>query len=450
MSERGAKIAKEFESVSEYEANMRETGYARYSYQELMDREAKMTPMIEGASDVALFNSGAAAMHTALAAEGLRPGDHVVCARSIFATTKKEIERLVESGIQVTFIDTGDREEVERIVRENNPRLFVAESIANSTKMEMLDMAHLGAVVRDVNSSQQDVSPDEAFSKYASARERLSGVSQKTKERLLASIEEFRTGNNPFIFRDAISELMIETSQNRSGAVREVAKLVKYVLRESSRKKLSLLIDNTLPSPHLINPLKIIGGDVEKVIIESGTKHYQEGANEITLGIAYSDDPAKVRALKEQRIALGTYLQPSSENLMPNTIGERMPKIMESHARNALHLAETFNRIPGCDVSHPNLPQHANGELATQLAPQGSVTLFYVTLPEGVPANEFMQQVKDVAGDRIGLGTSFGHSKTWLSNYGLDSRTVRVAAGSEPEEESHEVASVFLRVLSGA
>ena len=128
---------------------------------------------------------------------------------------------------------------------------------------------------------------------------------------------------------------------------------------------------------------------------------------------------------------------------MPNTIGERMPKIMESHARNALHLAETFNRIPGCDVSHPNLPQHANGELATQLAPQGSVTLFYVTLPEGVPANEFMQQVKDVAGDRIGLGTSFGHSKTWLSNYGLDSRTVRVAAGSEPEEESHEVASVF-------
>ena len=54
MSERGAKIAKEFESVSEYEANMRETGYARYSYQELMDREAKMTPMIEGASDVAL------------------------------------------------------------------------------------------------------------------------------------------------------------------------------------------------------------------------------------------------------------------------------------------------------------------------------------------------------------------------------------------------------------
>ena len=157
------------------------------------------------------------------------------CARGRFCNYEKEIERLVESGIQVTFIDTGDREEVERIVRENNPRLFVAESIANSTKMEMLDMAHLGAVVRDVNSSQQDVSPDEAFSNMPPP-ERGFPACHKTKERLLASIEEFRTGNNPFIFRDAISELMIETSQNRSGAVREVAKLVKYVLRESSRK----------------------------------------------------------------------------------------------------------------------------------------------------------------------------------------------------------------------
>src|SRR5688572_4015980 len=88
------KIAPEFESVEKYNQEINETGYARYNYQELIDREANLTQMIEGAKDVALFNSGAGALHSAIESEDLKAGDVVFCANAVYGTTKTDVEQL--------------------------------------------------------------------------------------------------------------------------------------------------------------------------------------------------------------------------------------------------------------------------------------------------------------------------------------------------------------------
>ena len=207
------------------------------------------------------------------------------------------------------------------------------------------------------------------------------------------------------------------------------------------------MIDNTLPSPKLLNPLETLRNiKIEKVVIESGTKHYQEGENEITLGLAYSDNIEKMRAIKSRRIELGTYLQPADERKIPDTITETMPEIMKNHAYNALKIAEVLSDIKGFEVSHPNLPAHKQNDLATIIAPEGVTTLFYITVPPQITGETFMEEVKKLGGDNIGLGSSFGHKKTWLSNYGLDNRTVRIAAGSEGREQFKKILEIFRRV----
>ena len=58
MGERlGPKIAPEFGDMGQFNAEINDVGYARYNYKELLKREAKLTAMIEGSADTALFNS---------------------------------------------------------------------------------------------------------------------------------------------------------------------------------------------------------------------------------------------------------------------------------------------------------------------------------------------------------------------------------------------------------
>src|SRR3989338_8969109 len=99
--ERRPKIAPEFGSVREFDAEINDVGYARYNYTELQEREEKLRGMINEATDVALFNSGAAAMHSAIEAEGLKTGNIVLCANAIYGTTKSDIKQLENAGVEV-------------------------------------------------------------------------------------------------------------------------------------------------------------------------------------------------------------------------------------------------------------------------------------------------------------------------------------------------------------
>lgn len=446
MSEKPV-IAPEFRDMDHFNAEINDVGYARYNSNELLEREREFTEMIPRAADVALFNSGAAAMHTALEAEGLKSGDIVFCADKIYGTTTEAVKAFQSFGVKVIFFDPSDSEKLEELVMKVRPRLIVAETVANKKEMPFLDVAKLAQIAQNANELyQKELTPEKMLQEILNKKRNGENISAVTRTLILEALAEFQIGNNPFVFRKAIRALEDERSMGRTETIRELSKWIKKLMIDS-REKVSLILDNTLPSPVLLNPLENVQGyDGEIVVVESGTKHYQEGNNQITLGLAYSNDAGKIRRIKETRINIGTYLQPATEQLIPDTIHENMHDFLENHARNALHLARELEVIPGLVVYHPNLESHPQSDVVNELAPQGMVTLFYITLPEGQKGENFMQRVKEEGGNLIGLGSSFGHKKTWLSNYGMDERTVRIAAGSESEEEFQSVIDVFRKV----
>ncbi len=59
-----------------------------------------------------------------------------------------------------------------------------------------------------------------------------------------------------------------------------------------------------------------------------------------------------------------------------------------------------------------------------------------------------MDKVKKAGGENIGLGSSFGHKKTWLSNFALGDRTIRIAVGMESPEEFENVARAFEEAIN--
>lgn len=412
--------------------------YARAGFPELRKKEEEFAEMI-GVPDVALFNSGMAAIYTAVEAENLKPGDVVFCGKDVYGQTKKMYESLKKRGIEIELLDSGNMEEIEAMVKEKKPRLIILEDIANSSDMQVCDLKKLSEIAEKANSGyKSELSMDKLLEKYVSKRPELENFGEDEKVEIVKSIDEFRAGNNPFVFRNT-AKIMEKAGLQRKEAIRELSRLVKYVLK-NSRDKLSLIIDNTLASPQLYNPLKDLG-DAEAVVVESGTKHYQEGGDKITLGIAYSVRKEKIDAIKDKRTELGSYLQPNDEKEIPEKITETMPDIMKRHAANALKLAELIDKTGKAEVSHPNLPEHKDNELARKIAPEGLVTLFYLTIAD---APKFIKRVKEIGGDKIGIGVSFGHYKTWVFNIGDQ---VRIAAGSESEEEFQEVLNIFEKAL---
>ena len=107
MSERNegrVPIAKEYPDMSAFNQDTRDvfagkdTGmYQRYDYKELVADERKFAEMI-GVPDTALFNSGMAAIHTAIEAEGLKPGDVIMEINQNAVTTPESVNTFVENA----------------------------------------------------------------------------------------------------------------------------------------------------------------------------------------------------------------------------------------------------------------------------------------------------------------------------------------------------------------
>ncbi len=428
------------EQIEKYERGEKVDIYARAGYPEIEKREKDFAEMI-GAPDTALFNAGMAAIYTAVEAENLKPGDVVLCGKDVYSQTKKMYGSLEERGIKIDLIDSGNMDEIKEKIESKKPRLIILEDIANAQDMQVCDLKKLAKLTERANEKYQtELSPSRLLEQYFSKREQYKNIPAKFKENIEAKIEEFKQGNNPFVFRDVIQEVENTAGLSKKEAIREVARIVKFILR-NSRGKLSLIIDNTLASPILYNPIKDLeDSDVEMVVVESGTKHYQKGQDKITLGIAYSNRQDKIGAIKQKRTELGTYLQPVAEKEIPQDITETMPNILKQHADNALKLAEMLSKSKNIiEVSHPNLPPHKQNELVKKIAPKGLATLFYIKAQDSA---EFVKKIKELGGDKIGVGASFGHKKTWLYNLG---KQVRIAAGSESEQEFADVMEIFQR-----
>ena len=477
MSEKSmfeGKISRDFQTPADQDVEVKKYAsgkefdfYARYGYSDLSKRENEFSEMM-GSADCALFNGGMAAIDTAIEAEGLKSGDVVVCAKEMYEQSSAIIDMLKNRGIEVVTVDPGNMEEIAMIVATKKPRLIFLESVANSQDMQVCDIQQLISIAESANHEyQENLTPKKLIEKYFSIKKypiesgamdlqnpsaeespKLMAGSELTnlQEMLVEEISEFKEGNNPFVFRKALRELEQQTGCSREESIKEISKVVQNV-KKNGREKLSIIIDNTLPSPVLYNPLEDAkGSSVEMVVVESATKHYQAGQDKITMGVAYSSNAEKIKEIKTVRAMIGSYLQPIAEREIPDDLTEIMPEIIRRHAKNALELAQLLSASgKTSEVDHPNLPEHAQSELAREIAPDGLVTLFNIKIKN---APKFVETLKEIAGDKIGLGGSFGHPKTWVMNLGeYWPERIRIAAGSETKEEFEEILDIFKKAL---
>ncbi|MFA7209202.1 MAG: PLP-dependent transferase [Parcubacteria group bacterium] len=467
ISQNFESLDKQAVQVEKYEKGEAFDFYARYGYLKLAEREKEFSEMM-GSADCALFNDGMAAIDTAIEAEGLKNGDVVICAKEMYEQSNAIVDTLKNRGVEVVAVDPGNMEEIAEVVEMKKPRLIFLESVANSQDMQVCDIKRLMSISESANQDyRENLTSEKLIEKYFSIkRYPLAGGANdqqgpsvgethdskagselgNLKKMLSKEISEFEEGNNPFVFRKALREFERQTGCDREESIREISKAVRYV-RKNSREKLSVIIDNTLPSPVLYNPLEDAkGSPVELVIVESATKHYQVGRDKITMGIAYSDSAEKIKEIKKIRAMIGSYLQPIAEKEIPKDLIGIMPEIMKRHAENALELAKMLSGSGKVgEVEHPNLPEHAQSELAKEIAPEGLVTLFNIKITD---APRFVKTLKEIAGDKIGLGGSFGHPKTWVLSLGeYWPERIRIAAGRETEKEFKEVLDIFKKAL---
>jgi cystathionine beta-lyase/cystathionine gamma-synthase len=428
---------------------LRETdAYARYGYQEERAWEGQLAEKI-GVPEVAVTNSGMAAIHTATEAEGLRPGETILVSTGVYDCTGDLFLDLKKRGIKVVTFKPGNTKALEELAQQNSPRSIFFESVANSPEMRVTDIESVIKFTDQINEQYQERTPAKLLDKRIATRfrERYSSLDEEAKQEILSSITTFNKTNNYFCFREAVREMKKGSSLDRKEIIGDLVDIVGYI-NGAARKKLSLIIDNTLPSPELLNIFKNIPQDsaTDVVVVESGTKHYQQGEDKVTLGVAYSNNPKKIEAIRKTRTLIGAYLQPSSLKKVPESSLAQMKEKMTRHAENALVLATELvasEQMEG--VYHPNLPGHPDKELADKFSPQGIVSLFYAELKE-MTSEELVRRVYEKGQGKIKIGGSFGHPETWILPLG--EKLFRIAAGSEDKEGFREVVTIFKEALN--
>lgn len=120
--------------------------YSRVSNPTVAALEAALGAL-EGAPPAVCFASGLAA-ETALFLAILKQGDHVVCGRSVYGgTTRLFSHVLANFGVEASFADTSDVDDVAAALRPNTKLVFV-ESPTNPT-LELTDLRRIGAIARN-------------------------------------------------------------------------------------------------------------------------------------------------------------------------------------------------------------------------------------------------------------------------------------------------------------
>jgi O-acetylhomoserine (thiol)-lyase len=204
-------------------------------------------------------------------------------------------------------------------------------------------------------------------------------------------------GNDPEAYRDAITDrtkaVFAETVGNPSLNTLDIEGLAAV----SHEEGVPLIIDNTLPSPYLVQPLehgadivihsatKFIGGhgtSIGGVIVDGGRFPWDNGrfpgftepdpsyhGLEIypTLGELSFILKARVQMLRDY----GPALSPFNSFLFLQGL-ETLPLRMERHSQNALAVAEFLQSHPRVNwVNYPGLPDHPTHDLARKYHRKG-------------------------------------------------------------------------------
>jgi len=107
--------------------------------------EAKLTAMEEGVASVC-FGTGMAAIGTLLFSL-LRNGDHFVSSQFLFGNTNSLFQSFATHGIDVSFVDATDVEQVEAAITDRTRLIFV-ETIANP-RTQVSALEEIGELARD-------------------------------------------------------------------------------------------------------------------------------------------------------------------------------------------------------------------------------------------------------------------------------------------------------------
>lgn len=105
--------------------------YGRLSNPSVRNVEVKLA-LLESAEDALVLASGMAAVSTFIFTV-LKKGDHLICDHTLYGGTHSLFtHRLPELGIEVTFVDASNPEEVEHAIKSNT-KLIYFETVTNPT-----------------------------------------------------------------------------------------------------------------------------------------------------------------------------------------------------------------------------------------------------------------------------------------------------------------------------
>ncbi len=203
----------------------------------------------------------------------------------------------------------------------------------------------------------------------------------------------FVDGRNPENFRAAITprtKLIYSESVGNPNLETLDFDAVAAIAHEAG---IPLIIDNTTPSPYLLNPIKygadivvhsatkFIGGhgtSIGGIIVDSGNFPWQESGKFPGLvdpdpsyhGVSYTQAVGPLAYIIKARVQLlrdlGPAIAPLNSWLFLQGL-ETLPLRMERHSQNALRVAQFLQTHPAVAwVNYPGLPDHPTYALATK------------------------------------------------------------------------------------
>lgn len=186
---------------------------------------------------------------------------------------------------------------------------------------------------------------------------------------------DFSISNLENLYDDKVKAVFAETISNPSLQILDIKQTADF----AHSKKIPLIVDNTMATPYLCNPIDL-GADI---VIHSSSKYINGSANSISGVIVdggkfkwdFEKYPALkdykkfgpfaylVRLRKDTTASIGGCLAPLNAYL--NIVGlETLGLRMEKICQNAKELAEALSKIDGIKVNYPLLFENENSKIA--------------------------------------------------------------------------------------
>ena len=207
----------------------------------------------------------------------------------------------------------------------------------------------------------------------------------------------FVDGNDPEAYRAAINEKTKAIYSETVGNPQLNTLDIESIAAVAHEAGIPLIVDNTLPSPYLVNPLKhgadivvesatkFIGGhgtSIGGVIVDGGNFPWDNGRfPEFTEpdpsyhGLQYYEALGEMAYILKARVQLlrdyGPALSPFNSFLLIQGL-ETLPLRMERHSQNAMAVAQFLRGHEKVNwVNYPGLPDHPTHDLARKYHREG-------------------------------------------------------------------------------